>query len=221
MRLKILLFICIVILVGCSTDPSDRVYSEQLSDEDRQQISIVPLPYHVDLQEDSYTLSEPINWVLEGATDKVFKQAFSTTSSWFDNLRLQKSEKTWTITLSAENSAPENPHLHMDESYNLTIEEYDITLTAETGIGIERGLQTLKQLITNDNNTYTIPQSTIYDQPQYSWRGLMIDVSRHFMPLEILYQNVDAMAIAKMNVCLLYTSPSPRDRTRSRMPSSA
>ena len=213
---KVLFCLCFASLIACKSDQSNKSYTEQLSADDRSQLSIVPLPYHVDLKDESLTLSEPINWVFEGATDLVSKQAFSTTSSWFDNLLLKKGDQTWTITLSTENSAPDVPHLHMDESYTLEVEEYEITLTAATGIGVERGLQTLKQLISNQNNKYTIPRSRIHDNPRYSWRGLMIDVSRHFMPLEILYQNIDAMAIAKMNVLHLHLTDNQGFRIESK-----
>ena len=86
MHQKILLSLFLVLLLSCSTDHINQDYSDQLSPEDRGLLSIVPLPYHVDLKDESFTLSEPINWVFEGATDMVSKQAFSTTSSWFDNL---------------------------------------------------------------------------------------------------------------------------------------
>jgi hexosaminidase len=90
--------------------------------------------------------------------------------------------------------------LHEDESYKLEVLENKIYLNASTDIGILRGLETLLQLITNKKKYYIFAGVNIYDSPRFPWRGLMIDVSRHFEPLAILKRNLDAMASVKLNV---------------------
>ena len=87
-----------------------------------------------------------------------------------------------------------------DESYRLTITGQKIELTAETDIGALRGLETLLQLLDADEDGYFFPAVEINDRPRFPWRGLLIDVCRHFMPIEVIKRNLDGMAAVKLNV---------------------
>ncbi|WP_345191129.1 beta-N-acetylhexosaminidase [Algibacter agarivorans] len=87
-----------------------------------------------------------------------------------------------------------------DESYALNVNNTSITITAKTDVGAIRGLETLLQLTQNNESHYFFPGITINDAPRFVWRGLMIDVSRHFQPIHVLKRNLDAMASVKMNV---------------------
>ncbi|MFA4923744.1 MAG: family 20 glycosylhydrolase, partial [Ignavibacteriaceae bacterium] len=60
--------------------------------------------------------------------------------------------------------------------------------------------ETLLQLLQNDESTYFFPVVSINDRPRFPWRGLMIDACRHFMPVEVIKRNLDAMASVKLNV---------------------
>ncbi|HWZ23625.1 MAG TPA: family 20 glycosylhydrolase, partial [Cytophagaceae bacterium] len=90
--------------------------------------------------------------------------------------------------------------LYEDESYSLTVTPDKINLEAATDIGAMRGLETLLQLMDSDENGYYFPCVEIKDQPRFPWRGLMIDASRHFEPIDVLKRNIDAMAAVKINV---------------------
>ena len=94
----------------------------------------------------------------------------------------------------------EIPKLGDDESYSLEVTPQQVTLKSNTVVGALRGLETVVQLVTNSNGTYILPGVVIKDQPRFPWRGLHIDVSRHFEPLELIKRNIDALAAAKMNV---------------------
>lgn len=87
-----------------------------------------------------------------------------------------------------------------DESYRLKVTEEGILLEARTDFGAMRGMETLLQLCTVKGNAATVPCCLIADTPRFTWRGLMIDCSRHFMPLEVLKRNIDGMAMVKLNV---------------------
>ena len=63
-----------------------------------------------------------------------------------------------------------------------------------------RGLQTFLQMVQTTSDGFAVPAIAIRDQPRFSWRGLMIDVSRHFIPLDVLKRNLDGMAAVKLNV---------------------
>jgi hexosaminidase len=90
--------------------------------------------------------------------------------------------------------------LNEDESYKLFVSPEKITLDAVTDIGAMRGLETLLQLLANNEEGYYFPAIEIEDAPRFAWRGLMIDAARHFMPMEVIKRNLDGMAAVKMNV---------------------
>ncbi len=201
---RILLLLMFLLALGCKDESISLTRELTLSEEDRQSINLIPLPYSTILGSDTYTFSNNIKWSFEGPTDDVIKQSFNTTTDWIETLDLTNSSPAWTITIKTKNAAPKHPYVGVDEAYDLSITEGTINITATNGIGAAHGLQTLRQLISTDDARPTIPAGTIHDQPRYPWRGLMIDVSRHFMPIEVLYQNIDAMSIMKMNTLHLH-----------------
>ncbi|MCI0472068.1 MAG: family 20 glycosylhydrolase [Ignavibacteria bacterium] len=88
----------------------------------------------------------------------------------------------------------------MDESYKLNTGSPGIELTANTDIGAMRGLETILQLVYPKNGEYRIDALRIEDSPRFPWRGLMMDVCRHFLPLDAVKRNIDGMAAMKLNV---------------------
>ena len=92
------------------------------------------------------------------------------------------------------------PALGEDESYSLKVSDKQAILKASNAVGAMRGLETFLQLLSGDHNGHFVPAVRILDQPRFSWRGLLIDVARHFEPLEVLKRNLDAMAAVKLNV---------------------
>jgi hexosaminidase len=92
------------------------------------------------------------------------------------------------------------PSLDEDESYQLEVADQKVRLTAPTVVGALRGLETLLQLLSADRDGYFFPAVRIQDQPLFRWRGLLIDVGRHYQPPEVLKRNLDAMEAVKLNV---------------------
>ena len=103
-----------------------------------------------------------------------------------------------------------------DESYHLVVDAKHIELTAANPLGIMHGLQTLLQLVQSGPDGWFIPAVHIEDSPRFPWRGLMIDVSRHFMPIDVLERNIDGMAAVKLNVLHLHLSDDEGFRVESR-----
>jgi len=93
---------------------------------------------------------------------------------------------------------PFNPILGM-EGYNLDIKQDGIFLNANTNAGLFYGMQTLNQILSSDCKN-EIPASTITDFPRFSYRGVHLDVSRHFMPVNFILNLLDNMAFHKLNV---------------------
>ncbi|MEX9542562.1 family 20 glycosylhydrolase, partial [Escherichia coli] len=63
-----------------------------------------------------------------------------------------------------------------------------------------RGMETLLQLIQTDGENTFVPLLSINDNPRFSWRGVMLDSSRHFLPINDILRQIDGMAAAKFNV---------------------
>jgi len=103
-----------------------------------------------------------------------------------------------------------------DESYQLVISASGASLTAPSSLGILHGLQTFLQLVETTANGFSVPVITIKDGPRFAWRGLLIDVGRHFIPLEVLKRNLDGMAAVKMNVLHLHLYDNEGFRVESR-----
>jgi len=104
-----------------------------------------------------------------------------------------------------------------DESYRLTVTPDRATLTAPNPLGVLHGLETVLQLVDIDAGGFAIPAVTIDDHPRFAWRGTLIDVSRHFMPLETMRRNLDGMAVVKMNVLHWHLSDDQGFRVESRV----
>ncbi len=103
-------------------------------------------------------------------------------------------------SLIIEVGSEANLGLGMDESYELAVTGEGISLKSDTDLGALRGLSTLMQLLQVREGRYGFPAVSIKDAPRFPWRGLMMDVSRHFMPVDVVKRNLDAMAFVKLNV---------------------
>ncbi len=84
-------------------------------------------------------------------------------------------------------------------------------------LGALHGLQTFLQLVTITPTGFAAPAVTIKDQPRFPWRGTLIDVSRHFIPLDVLKRNLDGMAAVKMNVLHWHLSDDQGFRAESKV----
>ena len=105
-----------------------------------------------------------------------------------------------TLTIAVKQGEAAYPKFGEDESYSLAINNEHAALTAPTVVGAMRGMETFLQLVTGDADGYYFPVVSIDDKPRFPWRGLMIDVGRHFEPVDVIKRNIDGMAMVKMNV---------------------
>ena len=103
-----------------------------------------------------------------------------------------------------------------DESYALHVTAQRATLQAATVVGALRGLETFLQLVARDAAGAYLPLAEIADQPRFRWRGLLIDVCRHWQPVEVIKRNLDAMAAVKLNVFHWHLSEDQGFRVESR-----
>ena len=121
-----------------------------------------------------------------------------------------------TLTIQAQSPGRKVQELGEDESYTLEINTSHATLTAPTALGALHGLQTFLQLVAPTSTGFAVPVVSIQDAPRFPWRGLLIDVCRHFMPLEVMKRNLDGMAAMKMNVLHWHLSDNEGFRVESK-----
>ncbi|MCD4735088.1 MAG: family 20 glycosylhydrolase [Bacteroidales bacterium] len=95
-----------------------------------------------------------------------------------------------------------------EEGYELIVDKKSVKLTANTPKGLFNGVSTIIQLLPSavyansvvEDIDFEIPCCTIRDFPRFKWRGMHLDVSRHFFPVSFIKKYIDLMAMHKMNV---------------------
>ncbi|MFH0991405.1 MAG: family 20 glycosylhydrolase [bacterium] len=108
------------------------------------------------------------------------------------------------IWLGSEKLDFSNSH----EAYELIVDTKGVQINAATPQGIFYGVQTLFQLLPAASEkrelvpgiTWALPQVEIEDAPRFSWRGMHLDVGRHFMPKEFIKKYIDVLALYKINI---------------------
>jgi len=109
------------------------------------------------------------------------------------------------------------PHLGMDEGYTLTVTPEGAVLQAAEPWGVLRGMETFLQLVVPGSSTaFRAPAVVIRDEPRFPWRGLMLDSSRHFMPLDAVKRTLDGMAAVKLDVFHWHLTDDQGFRVESR-----
>lgn len=121
-----------------------------------------------------------------------------------------------TVVVTTGHESKPIQELGEDESYTLEVAPAGAKLHAANPLGTLRGLQTFLQLVSVTSDGFAVPAVNIQDQPRFAWRGLLIDVSRHFIPIAVLKRNLDGMEAVKMNVFHLHLSDNEGFRVESR-----
>lgn len=121
---------------------------------------------------------------------------------------------SFSIECAAAGSA--QPALGDDESYTLEVTSARAVLRAPTVIGALRGFETWLQLLQSDSNGWFVPAVSVQDQPRFPWRGLMIDVARHWQPMDVIKRNLDGMTLVKLNVLHLHLTDDQGFRIESK-----
>ena len=171
-------------------------------------LDLMPAPARLVLRSDSFRLDSTFGVSLEGAATprlcraatRMLRRISDRTGLWFPQTILSPASNPQSPAMVILAGREGMIRLGEDESYALEITARVIRLEAETDIGAFRGLETVLQLLEADASGYRFPGVSIQDAPRFPWRGLLIDAGRHFMPVEVILRNLDAMAAVKLNV---------------------
>lgn len=120
------------------------------------------------------------------------------------------------ITIEVTGTTADYPSLTTDESYHLDIDSSGIRISAASGYGALHALQTLLQLARFDDGRLKWPFVQVSDNPRFPWRGLLQDTVRHWMPVEVIERQLDAMAAVKLNVLHFHLSDDESFRVESK-----
>jgi hexosaminidase len=122
-----------------------------------------------------------------------------------------------TLTISVDGAGEAVQSVDENESYSLDVTSASAHLHAATVVGAIRGLATFYQLVQPEGAGFFIPTVSIQDAPRFRWRGLMIDSSRHFQPIDVIRRTIDGMAAVKMNVFHWHLSDDQGFRVESKV----
>ena len=189
-----------------------------IADEDRAAITVLPLPSELDLGSNIYEIPNAIDLQPKGIWTPRLQKTFDRFTSRLKNSTgiPIRNGNGMTLSIYCQNKSDEYPSPNEIESYTLTIRKNKINLSAPTEWGILHGLETLLQLANNEGDRWYFPEVHIVDTPRYSWRGLMVDVCRHWIPKAVILRNLDAMAAVKMNVLHLHLTEHQGFRVESK-----
>jgi hexosaminidase len=123
--------------------------------------------------------------------------------------------KTATLVVTTDHESKAVQEFGEDESYSLEVSGSGAKIHAANPLGAMHGLQTFLQLVAITPDGFVAPAVHIEDEPRFPWRGLMIDVARHFVPLDVVRRNIDGMEAVKMNVFHWHLSENQGFRVES------
>ena len=158
-----------------------------------QSLSIIPVPLKAELQGGAFVVNEQTQvWIDAPEADKNILQEFLASSP----LKLAVAAEVPAANAIVLKQVAELPGVESAEGYVLTATKKGVEVQAKTGAGLFYGVQTLLQMAVDGNQ---IALGTITDEPRFEYRGMMLDVSRHFFGLDFVKKQIDAMAYYKLN----------------------
>jgi hexosaminidase len=186
-------------------------------------LSLMPMPASVQMQTGQLVIDSSFTVGISGSSDALLQQAVEIfvrdlrRQTGMPPLDLKVTDAAQAkLVVHSERASKTVQELGEDESYSLQISPSGAKLDAATPLGIMRGLQTFLQLAQTTSDGFAAPAIAIQDNPRFPWRGLMIDVSRHFIPLDVLKRNLDGMAAVKLNVFHWHLSDNQGFRVQSK-----
>ncbi|HSY90373.1 MAG TPA: family 20 glycosylhydrolase [Candidatus Binatus sp.] len=189
--------------------------------ESQPQLNLMPMPASVQVGTGQLPINQLFSIAVTGSHDASLdgeaKRFVAQLSRQTGIPFRPKSGAAPTLQVRADHGREAVQKLGEDESYELTVTDSGAKLTSPTTLGVMRGLQTFLQLVQITPTGFAVPVVTIKDQPRFPWRGTLIDVSRHFIPIDVLKRNIDGMAAVKLNVLHWHLSDDQGFRVESKV----
>lgn len=205
---RILLIVLLVLGIGAAIVYRLLIYQSPppISPGDRAAIQLMPLPSVLELGEGAFDLKGSLGVQYLAQKHAILEKAVE---RFLGRKPLEEGERL--LSLKVESIRLPIPH-KADESYKIRVSKEKIEIISPNQLGALHALESLAQLKENGQ----IPVCEISDAPRFPWRGLMLDVSRHWYPKELVLRNLDAMAAVRMNVLHLHLSDYQAFRIESK-----
>ena len=159
--------------------------------------SVIPVPLKMEQGTGCFLLSENTKLYinLQGLEAQLLENCLQALP-----VHLKKGKKKDTQNILSLLITEKNHQLPSPESYTLSVTPQQILIRATSGAGLFYGMQTLLQLAQPSGaGSYSIASVELEDTPRFAYRGLMLDVSRHFSTKEFIKKQIDALAYYKIN----------------------
>ena len=185
--------------------------------------TLMPEPAHLSVQSGTLPLTTAFTAATDSFHDQRLDDAISRMLAQLENhtgLQIAltpATTKTATLLITVDGPGEAVQSVDEDESYSLEVTPAGAHLKAATDVGAMHGLQTFLQLVQNDSTSFFVPAVSIQDTPRFRWRGLMIDCSRHFEPVDVIKRTLDGMAAVKLNVFHWHLSDDQGFRIQSKV----
>ena len=159
--------------------------------------SVIPVPLKMEQGTGSFLLSEKTKLYtnLQGGEAELWENYLKALPVQLKEARMKDRKQMLFLLIT-----PKTTQLPSPESYTLSVTSQRIEIRATSGAGLFYGMQTLLQLMQPaGTGSYSVPSVEIEDTPRFAYRGLMLDVSRHFSTKEFIKKQIDALAYYKIN----------------------
>ncbi len=167
-------------------------------------IDIIPTPREIVKGEGEFVLQPTTSFVANGKGAKAVAEFF---------IAKLRATTGYDLTLSSKRSAgciflKIVKSVHEAEGYRLVVNPNGVEVIAQTDRGLFYGMQSLMQLFppqieetgkAGQEKTWKAPSVVITDNPRFPYRGVMIDVCRHFMPVDVIKKQIDVLSLFKLN----------------------
>jgi len=190
----------------------------------QNKINIIPIPDEIKFEEGKFRIGSSIKINISGdpgdrlfsGTDRFIRRLDGRTGIFTKHETIKVTNEYPDGSIQFVCKRPGSLVINENESYNLKINSEQISINAETDIGVLRGIETLLQLLATDEDGYYFPAVNIVDKPRFTWRGLLIDMGRHWLPVDVILRNIDGMAAVKLNVLHLHLTEDQGFRIESK-----
>ncbi|WP_299666596.1 family 20 glycosylhydrolase [uncultured Polaribacter sp.] len=195
------LFLLTFLFLNSCKKPVDKIYRES-------DINIIPKVASLEINAGVFQFDKNTQFVVSNDTQKnvakILIDRFKIVADW--DLKITETAPKENYIIFKKDGSLAN------EAYELLVTKNEITITASNLSGYLYSIQSLRQLLPVEierqekvsNVDWEIPNLTIKDSPRFQWRGLMLDISRHFFGKEYIKETIDALAMHKMNILHLH-----------------
>lgn len=191
MKNLLLTLACFFTLASCNNKMKDYINSDQ-------DYAIIPKPIDIQVKNGRFIIDQ--NTKVTADKDlKVEAQYLAEILSLSTGKEIQFADNKGNINLIIDSS------LESDEAYILSADYNKVKISGKTAKGVFYGIQSLRQLIQkkalceNESAIASIPATLITDAPRYAYRGMHLDVARHFFSVDFIKRYIDILAMHKMN----------------------